>query len=72
MNLIRIAYIYCSDTILDQTNQMTLQITKESLDRVFYENKQLVESQSRTSSKKASPIKPDARHKMDTEAQVNH
>lgn len=49
---------------------MTLQITNDSLDRVLYDKQPQVQSQSRTSSVKASPAKTDTRGKMDTESQM--
>ena len=63
--LIRISYVYCTDTILDQTNQLTQAITIESLERVINERQSGRPDSKHTplkgQSSKASPTKSDTR-----------
>ena len=64
----RIAYVYCTDTILDQDNKMTQEITVQSIDRVMSQNKNQNEMKeqkqptSRTTSMKTSPTKTERGH----------
>lgn len=65
--LFRIAYVYCCDTILDQNNKLTLEITQESLERVLKGKNFHRQSSTKSSSVKPSPAKSDTRGTMDTE-----
>ena len=65
--LFRIAYVYCTDTILDQENKLTQEITIQSIDRVVSQNKtqneikEQKQPSSKTTSMKTSPTKTDTR-----------
>ena len=72
--LCRIAYVYCTDTILDQNNKLTQDITVQSIERVISEGTQKKKKKEpkqttlETFSMKASPTKSSTRHSiMDTE-----
>ena len=59
----RIAYVYCTDTILDQDNKLTQEITVQSIDRVMSQNRTQTEKKeqkhlnSKNISMKTSPTK---------------
>ena len=63
----RIAYVYCTDSILDQENKLTQEITIQSIDRVINQNRTQTEKKepkqphSKTTSVKTSPTKADTR-----------
>lgn len=66
--LFRIAYVYCTDTILDQDNKLTQEITIQSIDRVTSQNRNQNEKKeqkhpnSKNISMKTSPSKGDSKH----------